>query len=593
MFDFLKKKKSEKIKPKIISGGIKPTVLIVLDGFGIAPASDGNAITKAKTPNLDMFYSTYPHTELIASGESVGLPANEEGNSEVGHLILGSGKVILQSLKRIGKSIEDETFYDKPAFLSAINHVTKYNSALHLMGLVSTGKVHSDIEHFYALLEFCRRKDIKKVYFHLFTDGRDAPPKEGVNIIREIDKRTKELKIGKIATISGRYYAMDRDMRWKRTQKAYEAIVSGVGPTSPSPIDAVKSAYEAGKTDEFIEPTVIVEDGKPVATVDNDDAVIFFNFRVDRPRQLTMAFVMEGFEKIKEFEVEAGPDHDKKERTTVRGPTFKRKKWPKNLFFVTMTQYQKMIRVSAIAFPPIKAQVSLPKVLSDRGLRQLHLTESEKERMVTIYFDGLHEKRLAGEDVLIVPSPKVATYDKKPEMSVYKIVAELKKALEKNVYNFIVMNFANPDMVAHSGNIKATIKAIEHVDKALGEAAEQILAYGGALFVTADHGNAEELLTFPSKNYFFTTHEGKVNTDHSNNPVPLLVISNNFQGKPLKLPRGTLADVAPTILTYMGMEVPDEMTGKDLLKLGRDRKKQEVPDQPSAPTPPKKDFPNI
>jgi 2,3-bisphosphoglycerate-independent phosphoglycerate mutase len=307
--------------------------------------------------------------------------------------------------------------------------------------------------------------------------------------------------------------------------------------------------------------------------VDDNDALIFFNFRVDRPKQLTMAFVIPDFERLEAYKFDPDPDHDIKSRIVVSGSTFKRKKVPRNVYFVTMTEYQKGLPVSAVAYPPLKAKTSLSKVLADSNLKQLHLTESEKERMVTIYFDGLNEERLPGEDVLIVPSPKVSTYDKKPEMSIYKVVDEFKKALSLQKYHFYIINFANPDMVAHSGNIKATIKAIEHVDKAIGMVVDEVLKYDGTLVITADHGNAEELLTFPTTTFYFTTKKGDVNTDHSNNPVPLLIINRLNKGKPVKLPRGTLADIAPTILSMMKLPIPEEMTGRDLINPQKDSPK--------------------
>jgi 2,3-bisphosphoglycerate-independent phosphoglycerate mutase len=553
---------------KLVPGGIKPVVLLVLDGWGIAPPSEGNAITTAKTPNMDKFQSTFPHAELIAAGEPVGLPANEEGNSEVGHLIIGAGRVILQSLKRINFSIEEGTFYDNKAFMQVAANVKKYKSKLHLMGLVSTGNVHSSIDHLHALLEFCRKRGItSNLYLHLFTDGRDAPPNEGIKVIKGVEDKIRNLRMGKVATVSGRYYAMDRDRRWQRTQKAYEAIVMGKGNTANSSLDAVQKAYDKNQTDEFIEPTVIIENNSPVATVDDNDAVIFFNFRVDRPKQLTMAFVLPDFENLKSYKFGYDPDHATKEGVVISGPTFKREKKPQNVFFVTMTEYEKNLPVSAIAFPPEKAGISLPSTISENGLKQLHLTESEKERMVTIYFDGLREARFPGEDVLIVPSPKVPTYDKKPEMSVYEIVRELKKALYQNKHHFYILNFANPDMVAHSGSIKATIKAIEHVDKAIGMVADAVLAVDGTLVITADHGNAEELLTYPTASFFFTTSKGDVNTDHSGNPVPLIVVGNKYKSKPTNLGRGTLSDIAPTILHLMQLPVPEQMKGRNLFKV--------------------------
>ena len=558
-----RKKKVIDLKPAV--SGIRPAVLLVLDGWGIATPSEGNAIHRAKTPNMDRFYLEYPHGELIASGESVGLPANEGGNSEVGHLTLGSGRVILQSLMRINAAVEEGSFYDNRAFIKAALHVKNHGSKIHLVGLIGSGGVHSSIGHFYALLEFCRRKEINNVCAHLFTDGRDAPPQEGAGILGEIENKLKAGKIGNVVSVAGRYYAMDRDMRWERTQKAYEAIVMGKGHQASSAVEAVRAAYDKGQTDEFVEPTVIRNADCTSGTVDDNDAVIFFNFRVDRPRQLTMAFVLPDFEKIKSVVLGDDPHRMKREEKVFSGHTFKREKWPKNLFFATMTEYKKSLPVSAVAFPPVKAPVSLPQVLSENNLKQLHLTESEKERMVTTYFDGLNPSKFPGEDVIIVPSPKVGTYDKKPEMSVYQIVDEFYKQISKGIYNFVIMNFANPDMVAHSGSMKATIEAIEHVDKAVGMVTEAVRKVNGTLFITADHGNAEELLSFPTTSYFFTTTKGDMSTDHSNNPVPFIIVASEFKGKPVKFPRGSLSDVAPTILSWMNLPVPEQMTGKDLL----------------------------
>lgn len=554
---------------------IKPTVLLVLDGWGIAPKSSGNAISEAKKPNYDKYLSLYPHGELIAAGESVGLPANEAGNSEVGHLTIGAGRVIYQSLPRINMAIEDETFYDNKAFLAAAKHTQNKNSRLHLMGLVSSGNVHSSNEHLFALLEFCKRRKIRGVSLHLFTDGRDAPPNDGIKIIGEIEDKLEDTGVGRISTISGRYYGLDRDGRWERTERAYNAMVLGKGDKANDAVSAIKASYLRGKTDEFIEPTVIVPDSVssrlgPVSALDSgtikdNDAVIFFNFRIDRPRQLTMAFVMPAFEQLKEVEFGYVPHEGKSKKEETQSPTFNRIKSPKGLFFVTMTEYQKNLPVSAIAFPPEDVPDSLPEVLSKNNFKQMHLAESEKERMVTFYFDGLREKSYEGEDSEIVPSPNVATYDKKPEMSVFKIVKKFKKLIKKDRYNFFMLNFANPDMVAHSGNLEATVAAIEAVDKAIGEIVEATLSKGGTFLITADHGNAEELLTYPTKSFFMTSSTGSINTEHSNNPVPILIINKNFQGRTQVLLSGDLGDVAPTILYLMGLEVSKEMTGKNLL----------------------------
>jgi 2,3-bisphosphoglycerate-independent phosphoglycerate mutase len=429
----------------------------------------------------------------------------------------------------------------------------------------------------YALLQFCKKEELRDVNLHLFTDGRDAPPQNGIEVIKKIEQHLESIKVGRIASITGRYYAMDRDGRWERTQKAYEAIVSGKGLQAFSAVEAVQGAYAKGKTDEFIEPTIILDDtsasklgpssAKESVTVNDNDAVIFFNFRVDRPRQLTMAFVFDDFESLSMVEFGYIPHEGKMKEGKAKGPTFKRTKVPRNVYFVTMTEYQKNLPVGAIAYPPPTISNTLPEILSQRGMLQMHLAESEKERMVTFYFDGLKDERFPGEDVEIISSPDVPTYDKKPEMSVYKIVKSFKRHIKRNKYHFFMLNFANPDMVAHSGNLEATIKAVEAVDKAVGELVKTVLDVDGTVFITADHGNAEELLTFPSRSYFITTSKGSINTEHSNNPVPLLIVSNAFKGNAVTLPKGALSDIAPTILNMMGIPVPPEMDGKNLLEV--------------------------
>ncbi|OGM06749.1 phosphoglycerate mutase (2,3-diphosphoglycerate-independent) [Candidatus Woesebacteria bacterium GWC1_42_13] len=556
------------LKPVKLGGNkITPWVLLVLDGWGIAPPSEGNAITKAKTPNMTALLGKYPHTQLIASGESVGLPANEVGNTEVGHLTMGAGRVIYQDLKRINIEIEEGTFFENRAFLAALNHSKRFNSKLHIMGLVGTGNVHSSIEHFYALLNFCEKYEVRGVKLHLFTDGRDTPPQEAEVEIAKIDEYLHEAKFAEIATISGRYYAMDRDRRWDRTEKAYKAIVAGKGVTARSAIEAVKGAYAKSLTDEFIEPTVIVNaEGRPVGTVDNGDAVIFFNFRVDRVRQLTMAFVLAEFEKLTSFEFGYAPGTELEEGKATFARTFNREKWPQNLLFVTMTEYHKKLPVSAIAYGPIVVENSLGDVLSRANIRQMHMAESEKERFVTYYFDGMREIRVPGEDVLIVPSPKIATYDKKPEMSVFKLVGEFRKELAKDIYHFFLINFANPDMVAHTGNLKASIAAVEAADKAVGEILEMVKVVNGNLVITADHGNAEELISFPTTSFFFTSSEGGVNTEHSNNPVPVIFVVPSMEGRVINLPQGALSDIAPTILNLMGLTPPTSMKGRNLFQ---------------------------
>lgn len=462
---------------------IKPVVLVVLDGFGVAPPSGGNAISLAKKPNIDYFWNNFPHGELLASGEWVGLPADEVGNTEVGHLTMGAGRIVLQYLKRIDLAIEKGQIFDNSALLAASSHVKQNNSKLHIMGLVSYGSVHSAMGHLYGLLQFCKKEEVSKVYIHAFTDGRDAPPNSSIEVVEKLEEYLETTKIAKIASISGRYYAMDRDKRWSRTERVYKAMVLGQGITANSSIEAIKSAYAKGQTDEFIEPTVIVDSSGMPGIIEDNDAVIFFNYRVDRPRQLTMAFVIPDFENLESFHFGIDPDTNEEEGEVKISGTFVRQKVPKNLFFTTMTQYQKNIPVSAIAFKPEYVSNPVGRSISEAGIRQLRMTESEKERFVTYYFNGLKEDPFEGEDILIIPSPKVATYDKKPEMSIKKLTSEFTKRIKRDVYGFALINFPNPDMVGHSGNIKATILAIEAVDKHLGKLVQTVLDQNGTVWL--------------------------------------------------------------------------------------------------------------
>ena len=568
MFEFLlPRKKPEAIKPLgPVAGKIKPVVLLVLDGFGIAPPSSGNAISQAKTPNLARIYQEFPHSQLIASGESVGLPANEVGNTEVGHLTLGAGRVILQDLKRINSTIEDQSLFVNQELVKVADHVKKHDSKLHLFGLIGSGHVHSSVEHLKALTTFCRRHGLKKVCLHLFTDGRDSPPNEGITILANIQNDIKDTESIQIASIAGRYYAMDRDRRWSRTQLAYDAITQGIGPQSELPGAALTNYYNNNLTDEFIPPTVITRNQRPIGTVDDNDAVIFFNFRVDRAIQLTSAFTIPDFEKLDLTNLfKPAEEVSQVEQQKTAGNTFKRAKIASNVHFTTMTRYHRDLPVAGVLFDNEKISGGLSETLSLRGLNQLHMSESEKERFVTYYFSGLKEQPFKGEDKIIVPSPKVATYDKKPEMSAFEVLEKFRDSLNESKYNFHIINVANPDMVAHSGNIKATIKAIEFTDSIVGGYLNLVLAYDGILIITADHGNAEELLTYPSHSFFFTSAEGKISTDHSNNPVPFILAGNKFRGKTQNLKNGALCDVAPTILSLMIIEKPKEMTGTSLL----------------------------
>ena len=534
---------------------IKPVVLIVLDGWGLAPAGPGNAISQAKTPNFQKYRAVYPKTQLQASGEAAGLPKGERGNSEAGHLNLGAGGIVFQDLPRIDMAIADGTFFQKGAFLKAAQHVRKNQSRLHLLGLIGAGGVHSSMEHLLALIRFAKNQNINDVYIHLFTDGRDSPPTSAINYILKVEEELKNLEIGKIATLIGRYYAMDRDNRWEKTQKAYDLLVLGKGEAATNPVEAIKKSYALGKTDEFIEPIILDRQG----TIKDSDAVIFFNFRIDRPRQLTKAFVLPNFETLEIKKASFDPYAERyglKIYETPKGTTtFKREKILKNLFFVTMTEYEKNLPV-AVAFPPEPVKMPLTRVLSEEGLRQLHIAESEKYPHVTVFFDGGREKPSVGEDWVEVPSPKVATYDLKPEMAAYELTDQVLKRLKGNIYDFILVNFANPDMVGHTGVISAGIKACEVVDECLGKIVETVLNLNGACIVTADHGNVEEMINLTT---------GEIDTEHSINPVPFIVIDKRYNHGGRILPRGILADVAPTVLGLLGIEKPQLMIGKNLV----------------------------
>ncbi len=540
---------------------IRPMVLLVLDGWGIAPPSAGNAMSQARLPRWDQLISEYPNTKLIASGESVGLPANEVGNSEVGHLTMGVGRTVLESLPRINKAIETGDFYSNRALLKAISYARENNTNLHVCGLIGSGNVHSSTEHLFALLELCKRQSFTRVYLHLFTDGRDAPPQDGAGVMETIEKRLVELQLGQIVSVAGRYYAMDRDARWERTEKVYRVMTLGEGATATSASEAIKSSYEQNLTDEFVIPTLINQPGKPPVFIKDGDAMIYFNFRVDRARQLSQVFVLPDFEQG--ILVESSKNSTEQKRVS----TFERPVILKNLCFVTMTEYQHNLPVSAVAYPKIDVEHTLSEVLAQQNLRQFHLAESEKEKMVTYYFDGMRLEPFSGEDIMIVPSSKVGTYDRKPEMSLSEIMREFHLALEKDVYHFIVMNFANPDMVAHSGNLSASIKACEIVDRAVGEIVDVLIERQGTLCITADHGNVEELLTYDQSSFFFTSSPGTVNTEHSNNPVPFVIMNPAFKNNPaIQLRPGALSDVAPTMLGMMNLPVPKEMTGNNLLE---------------------------
>ncbi|NLL30120.1 MAG: 2,3-bisphosphoglycerate-independent phosphoglycerate mutase [Clostridiales bacterium] len=503
----------------------KPVMLMILDGFGIAPESDGNAVRKAKTPNLDSLFGKYPHTQLQASGLFVGLPDGQMGNSEVGHLNIGAGRVIYQELTRITKEIEEGGFFKNEALTLAVNNAKENNKSLHLMGLLSNGGVHSHIDHLKGLLKLAKESGVQNVYVHGFMDGRDVPPSSGKEFIVEIENYMKEIELGKIATISGRYYAMDRDNRWERVELAYNAMVLGKGEEANSAVEAIERSYADNKTDEFVLPTVVDKDGM----IKDGDSIIFFNFRPDRAREITRAINDKEFAGFK--------------RNTL------------NLTFVTMTQYDKTLEGVHVAYRPESITNTLGEYVSKNGKNQLRIAETEKYAHVTFFFNGGVEKENPGEDRALIPSPKVATYDLKPEMSAYEVTEELLNRLDQDKYDMVILNFANPDMVGHTGVVEAAIKAVESVDECLGKIANKVLEMDGDLFITADHGNSETMIDFSTGNPY---------TAHTTNPVPFLWVSNNTEGKGLN--EGKLADIAPTILDRMGLEVPAEMTGKTLIE---------------------------
>ena len=540
---------------------VKPLVLIVLDGWGLAPPGPGNAISQASLSNIPHYSMSYPHTELAASGEAVGLPYGEDGNTETGHINIGAGRVVYQDLPRINLSVADGSFFTNDAFLAAIRYAQNHRSNLHMLGLMSDAGVHANREHLYALLDLVSRQKTgaPPVYLHLFTDGRDAPPKSAIRFLREVENHIHQSRVGSIATIMGRYYAMDRDRRWERTQRAYRALTEGTGRQAVSPEKAIDDAYTTGVTDEFIEPTIILDkNGKMFPRISDNDAVIFFNFRIDRPRQLTRAFILPNFEthttrdSFDPYAVKYYAKHLVVEDT--RKKPFVRTVVLQNLFFVTMTEYEKDLPCT-VAYPPVRVPVPLGKVLTDAHIRQLRVAETEKERFVGYYFNGMREDPYPGEDRLIVPSPKVATYDLKPEMSSLELTDKVIDRLSLGVYGFMLINFANPDMVAHTGNIGAAIKACEATDVCVGRIMEEILRVDGACIITGDHGNVEEMLGA----------DGGMDTEHSTFPVPFMVIAKRFLGYPHHLPKGKLADVAPTLLCLLGLAVPPEMTGVNLL----------------------------
>ncbi len=519
----------------------KPVVLLILDGFGIAPPAAGNAVVDAKMPVMKRLIQSYPAMTVHASAGAVGLSWGEMGNSEVGHLTIGAGRIFYQSLPRINLAIENQEFFSNAAFKKAVAHVGSAGT-LHLMGLVSQGNVHASQEHINALLDLCKREGVTQVAIHAFLDGRDAIYNSAQVFLTELQAKIDAVGVGKIATLSGRYWAMDRDNRWDRIEKTYRALVMGEGPAFGSWQEALQASYAQQVFDEQFVPTVITTNGAPTAQIKDGDAVIFFNFRPDRAREITKPFVLPAFNKF--------------ERPYLQ-----------NLLFVTMTEFEKDLPVE-VAFPPNIIETCLARVIADGGMRQLHIAETEKYAHVTFFLNGMREEEFPGEDRVIIPSPRVSSYDQAPEMSASQISERIVKELAGGQYDFIVANFANPDMVGHTGNEAATILANEAVDRCVGEIVDATLTVGGAVLITADHGNAEEVKNLVT---------GDIDKEHSTNPVPFIIVQKELEGLSaptgdvvggdlsMTSPVGMLADVAPTILKLLELRQPEEMTGQPLI----------------------------
>ena len=505
----------------------KPVALIIMDGFGESNSTVGNAVKAANTPNLDRIEKTYPTTLIKASGLDVGLPDGQMGNSEVGHTNIGAGRIVYQDLTRITKSIQDGDFFTNEVLNGAMENAKEH--ALHIMGLLSDGGVHSHIDHLKALIKMAKEKGVERVYVHAFTDGRDTDPQSGLSYAKEIEACMAETGVGQFATVNGRYYAMDRDKRWERVEKAYKAMVCGEGETSTSASEAIEESYKKGATDEFIVPTVIVKDNQPVGKISDGDSVIFFNFRPDRAREISRAIVDTEFTGFERADIKT--------------------------FFVCLTEYDVTLPNVKIAFGPQSLSNTLGEYLSKLGKTQLRAAETEKYAHVTFFFNGGVEKENEGEDRALIASPKVATYDLKPEMSAPELTDELIKRLDSDKYDMIILNYANPDMVGHTGVMEAAKAAVEAVDTCLGRVVDKVLELDGTVFITADHGNAETMIDLTTGNPF---------TAHTTDPVPFVWVSNHTEGKSLK--DGKLADIAPTMLTVMGLDVPAEMSGESLIK---------------------------
>ncbi len=506
----------------------KPTLLMILDGFGLRDDNEYNAVNLALTPNIKRFTEKFPHCKLQASGYDVGLPDGQMGNSEVGHLNIGAGRIVYQDLTRIFKAIEDKSFFQNPVLVQAMQKVKEKNASLHLMGLVSDGGVHSHIEHLFALVKMAKEQGLDKVYIHAFLDGRDTPPQSGLDFIQQLEKELYRVGIGQIATLCGRYYAMDRDNRWERVQKAYQMIALGEAPCKKSAVQGIKESYDAGTTDEFVQP-FCVGDFYNIGLKD-EDGVIFFNFRSDRAREITRALTLKDFS------------------------SFDRGSYKPIKNFVCLTEYDATFTLP-IAFSTENLDNTLGEVLSRQGLKQLRIAETEKYAHVTFFFNGGVEVPNPNEDRILIPSPKVATYDLQPHMSAYDVTTKLLTELDKEVYDVVIMNYANADMVGHTGILAAAIKAVEAVDECLGKIVDKVLEKQGTVCILADHGNAERMVEKDGK----TPH-----TAHTNNKVPFILIGKDYE-KSLLRDDGILADVAPTMLDILKIQKPKEMTGKSLI----------------------------
>lgn len=510
----------------------KITALIILDGFGWTSSSENNAVKADGAKNVMRLWNAYPHGTIDASGEAVGLPDGQMGNSEVGHLNIGAGRIVYQELTRITKSIRDGDFFEKKEFLGAVENCKKHNSALHLMGLLSDGGVHSHIDHLVALVKLAKMKGLKKVYIHGFMDGRDVPPESGKGYVEELQAQLTKIGCGEIATLMGRYYAMDRDNRYERVEKAYAALTYGEGVMEEDPALAMQHSYDNGVTDEFVVPAVIVKDGKPTGMISENDSVIFFNFRPDRAREISRAYIFEDF------------------------TGFERRFGYFPLYYVSMTQYDKTFEGKLhVAFKPEGLSDTFGEYLSQHGKTQLRIAETEKYAHVTFFFNGGVETPNEGEDRALIPSPKVPTYDMKPEMSAYEVADEAVRRVESGKYDVMILNFANPDMVGHTGVMEAAVKAVHTVDECAAKVVDAILKQGGRAIITADHGNCEKMLDDDGVTPF---------TAHTTNPVPVILVDEGNKNVSIRT-GGRLSDLAPTIIDLMGMEKPAAMTGKSLI----------------------------